>query len=399
MKPGQERLQYLFKKYYEKTATSDEKAEFFSLINELKDHKELLEVITNSGNELVSKEQVLDKPKAEQILLRVLNNRENAKIVSINSNKQWWRFAAAASVILLFVTLYFLQSSNPVTDKDSTAAATKKVDFDPGFDGAVLTLANGEKIILDTSTNGTLATQGNAAIKKKNGQLVYDVEGSEAELMYNTLSTPNGRQYQLVLADGSKVWLNAASSITYPTAFIGNERKISITGEAYLEVARNTSKPFKVAIQSPAGDAAEIEVVGTQFNINSYKDESSTKTTLIEGKVKIHSGKATIVLDPGQQTQISTGGKLRTLGTVDIEEVTAWKNGYFNFNGADLSAVMRQLARWYDVEVVYEGEMPQREFGGKIGRDLKLSQVLTIMERYHIRYKMEPGKLILSPKP
>lgn len=274
----------------------------------------------------------------------------------------------------------------------------------PGTEGAILTLADGKQIILDSAANGSLAVEGRTKVINKDGQLVYEIEGRVPDaLLYNTMTTPKGKQYQLVLADGSKVWLNAASSIRYPTAFAGTERRVEITGEAYFEIAHHADKPFKVSV-----NGMEVQVVGTHFNINAYEDEAAMQTTLLQGSVKITTNNHTRILSPGQQAQISTtlshpvqqkpgDENIKVVKDADLDAVMAWKNGYFSFSQTDLQTVMRQIARWYDVEIVYAGTIPDRRFGGEIARNTNASQVLKILEESKVYFRIEGKKIIVLP--
>jgi transmembrane sensor len=271
----------------------------------------------------------------------------------------------------------------------------KKQDVSPGGNKAILTLSDGSTIVLDGAANGTLTQQGNSKIiKMTNGQLVYNSSSVKpAEVLYNTITTPKGGQYQLILADGSKVWLNAASSLRYPVTFTGKERKVELTGEAYFEVAKNAAMPFKINVEG----RSEVEVLGTHFNINSYVDEGTINTTLLEGSVKVtgfsnHNSKLIV---PGEQAQLHQNGLISLNRNLNIEEVMAWKNGNFFFNKSDLQTVLRQLSRWYDVEIVYEGNVPKREFEGEMERGLNLSQVLKILEKNDVHFKIEKNKLIV----
>jgi ferric-dicitrate binding protein FerR (iron transport regulator) len=264
----------------------------------------------------------------------------------------------------------------------------------PGGNRAVLTLSDGTQIPLDSAGNGVLAQQGNTRITKlSNGQLAYNGSGtSESQVLYNTMSTPLGGQYKLILPDGTTVWLNAGSSISYPTAFSGAERSVSITGEAYFDVAKNEKMPFRVK----AGNTT-IEVLGTAFNINAYKDEASINTTLLTGAVRVSALQQVQTLKPGQQARVSAGA-MQVVNHVDINEVMAWKKGFFSFTDADLPTVMRQLSRWYNVQVTYEGDIPQRLFTGEIGRDLTLAQVLKGLTKTRIKYRIENGnRIIIQP--
>jgi ferric-dicitrate binding protein FerR (iron transport regulator) len=233
----------------------------------------------------------------------------------------------------------------------------------------------------------------------KNGQLLYNAGGPvKGAVTYNTMTTPKGRQFQLVLPDGSKVWLNAASSLRYPTVFAGNERTVEVTGEAYFEVARNATKPFVVKV----GHETEVQVLGTHFNINSYKDEANINTTLLEGSVRVLNKGKKALLKPGQSAQVAmqanqTAG-IKIVNDVDMEKVMAWKNGLFNFQDASLQEVMHQLERWYDIEVVYEKGAPEIEFVGKMERSLSLSEVLRGLQISEVHFRIEQGRrLVVMP--
>lgn len=304
-----------------------------------------------------------------------------------------WRWMAAAAIIVLAgcgIWYWLLTQSHTVSHQEA--------EVQPGSDRAVLTLADGKTISLDSSTQGTIGRQGQTDINQRGGQLIYDASKapSGAEI-YNTLSTPRGGQYQLTLPDGSKVWLNAASSIRFPAVFNDSARVVYITGEVYFEVSKQTGKsgkrvPFNVMIPG-----AEIKVLGTHFNVNAYADEDAIRTTLLEGSVTVKS-RETVVLKPGQQAVMAPHSPLATNYSPDIEQVIAWKNGLFRFDGVGLSTVMRQLARWYDVEVTYAPGAPILElFNGAIQRNLQLSQVLTGMDAMGIHVKREGKRLIVMP--
>jgi ferric-dicitrate binding protein FerR (iron transport regulator) len=249
-------------------------------------------------------------------------------------------------------------------------------------------LSNGKQIVLDSAGNGTLASDSHIKVIKKDGQLSY--EGKTAEVLYNTVSTPKGRQWQLTLNDGTKVWLNAASSIHYPINFIGNQRIIEITGEAYLEVSPNASVPF--IVKTPT---QEIQVLGTHFNINAYADEPILRTTLVEGSIKVTAAGKTTILHPAEQVANNTAiGDLATTKP-DVSNVIAWINGRFKFDHSDIKTVMRQIARWYDVEVEYRGTLPDYQFAGGTFRNNNLSEVLQVLELSGLHFKLENHKIIV----
>jgi transmembrane sensor len=321
------------------------------------------------------------------------------------------RYAAAAAGIAMLISLsyYFISSHaliSPAVTKKDTIQTRINNDVNPGGDRAELTLADGSVIVLDSIADGALAQQNDTRIiKSEDGQLAYDpgkntAAISQRPMAYNTLVTPRGGQYRLLLPDGSKVWLNAASSLRYPVSFAGNERNVELTGEAFFEIAKDKAKPFKVKIQSPtsAGNLGEVEVLGTHFNINAYDDEPVIKTTLLEGSVKISaaSGQSSM-LKRAQQAVLTHNSQLTINDKVDTEEAVAWKNGLFQLTSADVQVIMRQIARWYNVEVKYESTIPGGHITGKVSRDMKLSQVLEVLKLSGIHTRIESGKVIVLP--
>ena len=306
------------------------------------------------------------------------------------------RIAIAASVIGLLVLSGFLLlqriNSNEIVKTDKNELRFKD-DVSPGGDKAILTLADGSTILLNDAQNGTLGQQGNSKIIKLGGKLTYDPTNKNSEeVVYNTISTPNGGQYQLELPDGSHVWLNSTSSIHFPTSFVGNERRVEVTGEAYFEVAKNRDMPFIVSV-----NGAEVQVLGTHFNVNAYGDEENVKTTLLEGSVKFVHGVNTNILKPGQQSQLSTDGEVNVVSNVDVEKVVAWKNGLFDFEYAGIETVMRQLARWYDVEIEYKGKTDDL-FIAEMRRNIKLSDALKALELTgKVRFDIQGKKIIVMP--
>src|SRR6185312_909605 len=304
-------------------------------------------------------------------------------------------YAAAIIIIcMLSVSLYFLFKPKVEYQISKTESIqSNKNDVTPGTNKAILTLANGSSIILDSVANGTLTTQGNSKILKLNGMLSYNtLKNKSSEVLYNTISTPRGGQYLLMLADGSKVWLNAASSLRFPANFVGKERKVELLGEAYFEVAKNAAMPFKVKV-----NGMEVEVLGTHFNINSYENESTIRTTLLEGSIKINKNNSSSLLKPGQQAQMNKAGEIKIINDADVEEAIAWKEGKFQFDRADIHDIMRQLARWYDVDVEYKGTVSSH-FGGTISRDVNLSQVLNMLHLTgEVKFQIEDRKVVVMP--
>lgn len=303
----------------------------------------------------------------------------------------WLRVAAAAIIIMCLSVggyFYFNKSSQQQIAKTETQQQRFKNDIAPGGNKAILTLADGTQIVLDSAANGTLTQQGNTKIIKLNdGQLAYNAANSNAAILYNIISTPKGGQYQIVLPDKSKVWLNAASSLRFPASFTGKQRDVELTGEAYFEIAKNSSMPFHVRIND-----MQVEVLGTHFNINAYNDEAVINTTLLEGSIKIYKGSKNSVLSPGQQAAVNTNGEIK-VAKADINQVMAWKEGRFYFDGADIKTVMRQLSRWYDVEVNYQYEISDL-FVAKISRDVPVSKFLQLLELTElVHFKIEGKKI------
>lgn len=308
------------------------------------------------------------------------------------------RYFIAASVAGLLVTGVWLYTKNgPVAKSNisSPLASNFKNDVAPGGNKAVLTLSDGSHVVLDSVGKGTIAAQGNAqVVKLGDGQLAYKsgVNEETVSLAYNTLTTPSAGQFQVTLPDGSKVWLNNASSLRYPVTFSGKTREVELNGEAYFEIAPNAHQPFKVNVGGTL-----VDVLGTSFNITAYADENNIKTTLLSGSVRVSKEDTRILLKPGEQARVNEAGNLKVLKDVDVDGVVAWKNGWFHFEHADLKTVMRMLARWYDVEVVYEGAIPDRQFGGDIERKLNLSQVLEILQKNQVRFEIEGKKITVRP--
>lgn len=399
-----ERLTILINKYLSGTASPEEEQE--------------LTAWYQAANEQEVHWPVASEAEAAALKARLLSNLQaaihpaaNIRSIPFYRQPRWQVAAAILILISAGAWIWFNRSSNnnPVISKTTTTP----VHIVPGGDKAVLTLSDGSKIVLDSVGNTTLAQQGNTkVIKLNNGQLAYNTTAGNVggTVLYNKISTPKGGQYEVILPDGSHVWLNAASSLRFPTAFTNKERNVELTGEAYFEVAKDATKPFKVHFStSVEGEGRDgiVEVLGTHFNINAYDDEANIRTTLLEGSVRVtpaqssslaaHSSK---LLTPGQQASISSQSNQSTpiqVQTVDTEEVIAWKNGKFQFNQADIKTVMRQIARWYDVEVVYEGPVSNEKFEGEIPRNSSLTDVFKILELSSVHFKTEGRKVIVMP--
>jgi ferric-dicitrate binding protein FerR (iron transport regulator) len=304
----------------------------------------------------------------------------------------WPRIAAAASIALLLgVGGYFALHKKRAPIQ---LVQNQQTDITPGQNRATLTLANGQKIILAKGLKGQLAIQKGTVIRAGDNGVTYNAKNKEEEVSYNTLATAKGEQspYPLVLADGTKVWLNAASSITFPTAFNGNSREVKITGEAYFEVAHNAAMPFRVS-----SNAQTVEVLGTHFDIKAYTDESGISTTLLEGKVKVSKDNQFATLAPGQQSFIPFKGNSISVKNANTEIAMAWRNGLFKYNLADIKTVMRDFARWYDVDIEYEGQIPNKTFTGELYRDINASEALQILSLTKVHFKIDGKKIIVTP--
>ena len=322
-----------------------------------------------------------------------------------------WRRAAAAAVLIGALGLGIWWVAHTPRPVAAPLAAVEDKPAKPtiaaGGNKAVLILDNGSTVTLDSAKTGVLTTQGNTrVIKLAGGRLNYAGEGTTSTtvpgsgnrtastaVLYNMVRTPRGGQYQVELPDGSKVWLNAATTLRFPTAFSGKERTVELTGEAYFEVAANKNQPFKVKV----GDMT-IDVLGTHFNVMAYDDEGSFHTTLLTGAVRVEEGTEARLLKPGEEARMSLDTKNLTIAVADTDQVVAWKNGLFQFDGATLETVLRQVARWYDVDVRYEGTIP-KHFSGGISRSASLAEVLHVLDKAgKTRFVLEGRTVVVRPK-
>lgn len=297
------------------------------------------------------------------------------------SKRVYWM--AAASVLVILITgAYFIQQH-----RLTAAMAAVNYDVDPGKEGAILILGDGKEIVLEKEADGFIASQNGVNLQIKDGRLAYDPTAiSEQKATYNTVKTPKGRQFQIVLSDGTMVWLNAESSIKYPTTFSGATRRVEVEGEVMMEIAKNAKQPFFVQV---SGDQ-EIEVLGTSFNINAYMDRGAVYTTLLEGAVRITKKEQQVTLKPKEQLKLNvqTGGfVVNALSDKSLDNALAWRNGFFNFDGATFEEVVLQLERWYDVEISYDRKFASIEFGGELDRKVPLSSVLKAIESDSLKFK------------
>ncbi|MBE0673099.1 MAG: FecR domain-containing protein [Bacteroidales bacterium] len=305
----------------------------------------------------------------------------------------WQAVAAAASLLILVAlgSLWITGVIGPATGKKQITQM-QELDLMPGGEKATLTLADGSTVALDTAANGLLATQGKTNIVKlSDGRIFYTRAGREtSRIQYNTITTPRGGEYNVTLPDSSRVWLNAESSIRFPVNFTDHERKVEITGEVYFEVEKMTDRPFRVSTGNTV-----VEVLGTSFNVRAYPDESSTATTLVEGSVKVITAGDERHIAPGQRAASDSNG-LITVEDVDIEEITAWKNGIFLFNSESIDEIMNQIGRWYNVKIEFKGDPVNKTFSGIVSRKSNVSQVLSLMEPYGIKFKITDEMIIVE---
>ena len=393
------RLEYLYRQIMDQRATPEERAEFLDLKADPAHEADFRTLIAQAFTE-DKKLEGLSNEKRNQILQSILSNPKTKyipkEIPLLRSNvRPVFKWVAAAAIAgISFGTYYFFNISKKPAEP--IISQTKTGDIAPGSNKATLTLGNGSTIVLDSAQNGLLVTQkGSSVIKTDSGRLVYNTNTSkETTIVYNTLSTPRGGQYQLALPDGTHVWLNSASTITYPTALNGKDRKVSMTGEVYFEVAHNSKQPFSVSV-----NGTWIHDIGTQFNINAYADEKNIKTTLLEGSVQIVNNKKQVVLVPGQQgiTNSQTSGAIKVLNDVDMDKVVAWKNGWFKLEKTSLDVILRQISRWYDVDIKYEGAPSDVQFGGRISKNLPLSKLIESLESGSngIKFSIEGKTLVV----
>ncbi|WEK38007.1 MAG: FecR domain-containing protein [Candidatus Pseudobacter hemicellulosilyticus] len=398
------RLEVLYQKWFNKTATPQEKAELLALLEAGASRAELDPLINRIWEDLQETGADLYSYSDKQQLADSILQEFPATPVLVQPAKRVWmvRLAWAAAAVVAVsgsLLLWGLTGRKPATPVQLVAApASSPSEIQPGRNGAVLTLADGRQILLDSAGNGLIGQQQGAQITLKNDQLVYEGNAIPAgEMIYNIMVTPKGRQFQLLLPDGSRVWLNAASSIRYPVAFTGQERRVEVKGEAYFEIHPDKARPFVVATKQQ-----EVQVLGTSFNVNAYEDEGTERTTLVEGRISVEPSPATdaaapwqpVLLQQGQQARIN-GRQQPALTNNQAEAATAWKNGYFNVENMPFDQVMKQLERWYDIQVLYDKGIPNISFVGGLSRNLTLEALIRTLEVSEVHFKMEAGRRLV----
>ena len=360
----------LVKRYLENSATQEEVDLFFHLLEQGKLEASLQKLAPAADDSLAPGELSAGKKQ-------------------LAHSYQLLRYAVAASVLLAILTAVFLSSSKKVPVTTSLAQKNTMPQAAPGTKKAILTLSNGQQVTLGGVTQNL--TDGNASMVAKSNRIEYQRSNVAAEPEYHSISTPKGGEYQLTLPDGTQVWLNAGTSLRYPTAFSGSQRRVELTGEAYFEVVKNPAKPFVVHT-----NGADIKVLGTAFNVMAYADESFLKTTLAEGSVAMTANGDEVVLKPGEgATVVATGNRIE-VAAADLDQDLAWKNGNFYFRKTELAAIMKQIARWYDLEIRYAGAVPKKHFAGRIPRQNNLSDVLDVFRLSGIQFSMTGRTLVVE---
>lgn len=405
----QDRLLTLFHKYVNDSCTAEELAELFELFsltgNETAVKELIAQTIADVYQDPAQINTFLSAADAEKILRDILpNTPEIATTQTPTLFSGWRRWAAAAAVAALVGAsgYYYAQRSIHPPAPKLAQGTPSELHSRSGGNKATLTLSNGQTIALDSAQNGLLATQGaGRVVKTQSGGVIYSGDEKQNEkILYNSIATPRGGQYFLQLSDGSKVWLNAASSIRFPVTFPAGERRVYVTGEAYFEVAHHQPVPFIVEAADPsaANGGCKVEVLGTNFNINSYANEPTVSTTLFEGKVRVHTYNTpqSKILLPNQQVNITRKGEMTLSQPADVNAVIAWKNGYSQFSAVPLSAVMRQIERWYDVHVQFEDQVPDIRFTGKLKRNENLSEFLKILDLNNIKYEINNSTITIK---
>ena len=356
------------------------------IFNKLTDDEYLMQAITDHY-----------KIDSDEVALQKMNARIDAdqqpKDINTHTGVKtiWLRLTVAAAILVVLATsaVYIFRKKPHSSELTQSTPATQ--DIAPGSYKATLTLADGRSIVLDSANAGQLAQQGSTQVLNKDGQLVYTpaAGGSHENVIWNTLSTSKGQTYPLFLSDGSRVTLNSESSIRFPVSFTGDLREVQVTGEVFFQVAHNASKPFKVTAKG-----MDLQVLGTSFNVNAYDDENAVKATLVEGSIRIQKGIQKKIIKPGQQAQVLVN-EIK-ISEVDVDKIIAWKQGYFRFKEDKLSEAMKNLARWYNVEVVFEGKAADVKVSGDSHRSSNLSDVLKLLTAMDISARVEGRKLILN---
>jgi ferric-dicitrate binding protein FerR (iron transport regulator) len=387
------KYQRLLNKYLSNECTPQEAEELFEHLEKDEAGRLLLKNLQAGFNQELNQPKPIDPQISQHVWEKLEASIQQQPVAKIYPFKRWISVAAAA-IILITAGLFFFKPQ-PHTTRLASRKERYRNDIAPGSNKAMLTLANGTVIILNQAQNGLITKQGQTSVNKvSNGLLSYQaVASANSPIQYNTVTTPKGGEYQVILPDGTAVWLNAASSLKFPTAFTGTERDVELTGEAYFEVAKNKAMPFKVTANN-----VKVEVLGTHFNVNAYDDESALKTTLLEGSVKLSNGSEHVMLIPGQQGSLGRQGGSFQVATVDTDDAVAWKNGNFSFAKEDIQSILRKVARWYNVDIVYQENAPKKQIWGTVSKFENVSEVLKMIELTGVAHFEIEGRRITVMK-
>lgn len=398
-----ERVVFLLQKHLAGTLTAQEKTELIALAG-IKQNKE---IATAQLEGLLARETQFSDFNEKRFMpliagvLQADTITEEEIMADPGKNRALHFFGTKTGILLIALAFAvaiggYLYQFNPFATKARVNnGKSGSAEITPGGSKAMLTLSDGSTIVLDSASTGILAQQGNVKVtKKENGELQYTASGEKGSpVSFNTIRTPRGGEYTVVLSDGSRIKLNAFSSITYPTTFAAKDRNVTITGEAYFEIAKNLKSPFKVKVYD-----MEAEALGSEFNINAYIDEPVIKTTAIKGSIKLSRNDSMLSIRASQQGDFDKQGNFSLVKNADTNEVIAWKNGFFQFNNTSLSAVMHQIGRWYNVDIVYEkGAAKDREVFGEIRRNVNLTEIMKMLRKSGIDCRIDGRTFIVLP--
>lgn len=388
------RLQFLLKLLVDNDINKQELEELADLLSQPGNEDVVDAQLKNAWDHVVAQEElsvsiyrkITDHPRFAAAL-----PQEKAPQTKPNRIGKLWHAAAATILLCCGVGLgvYFYQSDGAHPQTATTIPhAQLSVPSKTDNQQVTLTLSNGKQLVLDEAAIGKIVTEDHVVItKNKDGQLVYDLSKAvdDGNLAYNTITTPVGSNYQVVLSDGTKVWLNAKSSLKFPVVFKGGERRVELSGEAYFEVSHNKKQPFLLTAKEMT-----VQVLGTHFNVAAYDDDPTVKASLLEGSIKANCNSASLLLKPGQQALLKNGVGTLTQRNFDIDEVMDWKNGYFIFRNEPIDEIMKKISRWYHIDVTYEGQLTKEAFGGKYVKSNSLAELLSSLELTGtVKFKIE----------
>lgn len=389
------RLKYLFQRYFEASLSNEEKEEFFDIINQAQYDEELKRLMSEVWTQLSPFYRLTDE-QSKRILSGILPSLFQRRRILRRKKTRMLKWSAIAASLLILLSGGWMWYRNNAKKKSAVASVEMETQYNNGVlpvaNKTLLILGNGKSVVLDSVGNGIIAKQGGIPVIKLNGQLSYSGQTEESTVtLYNTILTPRGKQYRVILPDGSQVWLNAASSLRFPTRFINGIRSVELTGEAYFEIADYQDEPFVVKT-----NGMQVDVLGTRFNIMAYKSDADVKTTLVQGSVRVSKGNEKVILKPNEEASLeNSGNNSIQVKKADIQAALAWKNGLFLFHNADIKSVLREIVRWYDVDIIYEGGV-NAHLNGMISRKASLSEVLNMIEiTSNIKFKVEGKKVMV----